>query len=103
MKAGTRAEAAVAGASVIRKRGFTICDSLAHGFGVDLLPPHLGIEGSPYWPPSPLELREGMAMVIQPNPITPDQMAGVQLGNLCVVERSGARSIQRYPMEFVVA
>jgi Xaa-Pro aminopeptidase len=103
MKAESRAEAAVKGASVIGERGFTICDSLVHGFGVDLLPPHLGIEGSPYWPPSPLELKEDMAVVIQPNPITPDQMAGVQLGNLCVVKGKGARSIQRYPMEFVVA
>jgi Xaa-Pro aminopeptidase len=103
MRAGSRAEKAVVGASVIRGSGFTICDSLAHGFGVDLLPPHLGIEGSPYWPPSSLELREGMTVVIQPNPITSDQKAGVQLGNLCVVEMGGVRSLQRYPMEFAVA
>jgi len=103
MRAGTKAEDAVQGASVIRQRGFTICDSLVHGFGVDLLPPQLGIEGSPYWPPSLLGLKEGMVVVIQPNPVTPDLKAGVQLGNVCVVEKKGARSLQRYPMEFVVA
>jgi Xaa-Pro aminopeptidase len=103
MKAGAQAETAVAGASVIRERGFEICDSLVHGFGVDLLPPHLGIEGSPYWPPSSIELEEDMVVVIQPNPVTPDQKAGVQLGNLCVIQKNGSRSLQRYPMEFVVA
>jgi Xaa-Pro aminopeptidase len=103
MKAGADAVTAVQGASVIRERGFEICDSLAHGFGVDLLPPHLGIEGSPYWPSSSLELKEDMVVVIQPNPITPNQKAGVQLGNLCVIQKNGSRSLQRYPMEFVIA
>jgi len=39
MKAGAGAETAVLGATVVRQRGFEICDSLVHGFGVDLLPP----------------------------------------------------------------
>ncbi len=103
MRAGSSAEKGVQGASAIGRRGFTICDSLVHGFGVDLLPPHLGIEGSPYWPPTPLRLKENMVVVIQPNPITRDQKAGVQLGNVCVVKGDAARSLQRYPIEFVLA
>ena len=42
-----------------------------------------------------------MLIVIQPNIVSADGKAGVQAGNLVVIEEKGARSLQRYPMEFI--
>jgi hypothetical protein len=44
-----------------------------------------------------------MAIVVQPNPITPDERMGLQVGALTRVTKSGAVSLQNYPMKFVVA
>ena len=42
-----------------------------------------------------------MLIVIQPNIVSADGKAGVQAGNLVVIEEKSARSLQRYPMEFI--
>jgi hypothetical protein len=41
-----------------------------------------------------------MCMVVQPNVITRDQQAGVQVGNLVRVTRHGCESLQRIPLAF---
>ncbi|HET7089265.1 MAG TPA: hypothetical protein VFL17_11480, partial [Anaerolineae bacterium] len=46
---------------------------------------------------------EDMAIVVQPNPITPDERMGLQVGALTRVTKNGAVSLQRFPMKFVVA
>jgi hypothetical protein len=38
-----------------------------------------------------------MALVIQPNVITPDERAGVQTGHLVVVTQDGHRSLHDFP------
>ena len=43
-----------------------------------------------------------MAIVIQPNPITPDERMGLQLGALTVVTERGATSLHEVPLEPVV-
>jgi hypothetical protein len=43
-----------------------------------------------------------MAIVVQPNPITPDERMGLQVGALTRVTKNGAISLQKYPMKYVV-
>jgi Xaa-Pro aminopeptidase len=103
IRAGSTAKDAAEAGGVISDRGYTIYDSLVHGFGVDLMPPTVGIKGSVYWPQEPFTFRRNMVVVIQPNPVAPNHKAGLQLGNICLVTESGVISLQAYPMEFVRA
>jgi hypothetical protein len=43
-----------------------------------------------------------MAIVIQPNPITPDERMGLQLGALTVVMEHGAECLHQVPFEPIV-
>jgi hypothetical protein len=43
-----------------------------------------------------------MAIVVQPNPITPDEQMGLQLGELTVVGEDGAESLHDVPLEPLV-
>jgi Xaa-Pro aminopeptidase len=49
----------------------------------------------------PVAFKQGMLIVVQPHVVSPDGKRGVQAGNLVVIEEQGARSLQRYPMEFI--
>ncbi len=40
-----------------------------------------------------------MAIVIQPNPITPDERMGLQLGALIVVTNEGVQCLHQVPFE----
>ena len=76
-------------AGVIEANGFTVCDDLMHGFGGGYFPPILGTRSRPAGPLPQMTLGENMTVVIQPNPITPDQRAGVQVGEMIRVTRDG--------------
>jgi hypothetical protein len=45
----------------------------------------------------------GMAIVVQPNPITPDERMGLQLGALTVVRDGGAECLHGVPFEPLLA
>jgi Xaa-Pro aminopeptidase len=97
-----RAGAAVADA--IRDAGFTIYDDLLHGYGVDILPPLIDRER--FEDPTAAEgsrFERNMAVVLQPNPITPDERKGLQLGALTIVTDAGAEWLHRVPLEPLVA
>jgi len=85
--------------SVIEANGFTTCDDLVHGYGGGYLPPILGSRSRPARAEA-LALAENMCLVVQPNVITSDQKAGVQLGNLVRVTKDGCESLQRIPLAF---
>ena len=94
--------------SVIGESGYRIYDDLIHGYGVDIHPPLIDQTCCEYWEgkapiPAGKSFAEDMAMVIQPNPITPDERMGLQVGALTRVTKNGAVSLQKYPMKFVVA
>ena len=96
-------------ASVIGENGYTIYDDLIHGYGVDIHPPLIDRSCCQYWPwdesrrvPEGRRFEKNMAIVIQPNPITPDERMGLQLGALTVVTEQGAESLQQVPFEPVV-
>ncbi|MEJ2665789.1 MAG: M24 family metallopeptidase [Deinococcales bacterium] len=99
----------VRAASVIGERGYAIYDDLIHGYGVDIHAPLVDRSCCAYWPwdddrPAPAGRRfeRDMAIVIQPNPITPDERMGLQLGALTVVTDEGAVSLHQVPFEPVV-
>jgi len=100
MRAGAPVEDVLTATESLPKKGLQIYDSLAHGFGVDLLQPSIGIPGSGYAvPPADFKYRENMVMVIQPNPV--DQAGrGLQVGDLGVVTREGFQSLHRFPLAF---
>ncbi len=81
----------------IRRAGFTVYDDLVHGYGGGYLPPVLGPEGFDNPQDAELILRPGMALVIQPNVVTPDARAGVQTGELVVLTEDGAHPVHGYP------
>jgi Xaa-Pro aminopeptidase len=99
----------VKAASVIGESGYEIYDDLIHGYGVDIHPPLIDRSCCQYWPwdesNQPGEGRRferDMAIVIQPNPITPDEQMGLQLGALTIVGDEGAECLHQVPFEPIV-
>jgi Xaa-Pro aminopeptidase len=95
-------------ASVIDEAAYRIYDDLIHGYGVDIHPPLIDQSCCEYWNssqpiPAGRSFEEDMAIVVQPNPITPDERMGLQVGALTRVTKDGAVSLQKYPMKFVIA
>lgn len=95
---------AIAAAEPIRAAGYSICDSLLHGFGLGLHPPYVDPEEF-HSPPADGGARfaAGMAVVLQPNPITPDQRMGIQLGALTVVTDRDAECLHAVPSGPLIA
>jgi Xaa-Pro aminopeptidase len=91
-------------AEPIREAGYAIYDDLVHGYGVDIMPPLIDREQFADPPKAGRPAFErGMAVVIQPNPITPDERMGLQLGALTIVRDRGAESLHHVPFEPLVA
>ena len=87
-------------AEPIREAGYAIYDDLVHGYGVDIQPPIVDREQFAQPPDEQGQSFEaGMTIVIQPNPITPDERMGLQLGGLTVVRDGGAEPLQSVPLE----
>lgn len=110
IRPGANERDVIRAASVIGEQGYLIYDDLIHGYGVDILPPLIDRSCCRYWPweeggaaPEGRRFERGMAVVIQPNPVTPDERMGLQLGALTVVTDLGAESLHAVPFEPVVA
>jgi Xaa-Pro aminopeptidase len=97
---GTTMEEVLEAASVIEDRGFTVCDDLMHGFGGGYFPPILGTKSRPAGPLPRMKLEENMTVVVQPNVIARDRPAGVQVGELIRVTKSGHERLHRAPRDF---
>ena len=98
-KPGTTSEQIIAATSAIEANGFTSYDSVFHGEAGKS--PELGTKSAAH----PLEkwtLEENMVHVIQPNPITKDFKAGLQLGAAVVVKPNGGEALHNYPFKFPV-
>jgi Xaa-Pro aminopeptidase len=80
---------------VIEERGFTICDDLMHGFGGGYFQPIIGCRSRMAAPLPDMTLEENMTVVVQPNVITRDHHAGVQVGELIRVTRTGFEQLHR--------
>ena len=97
---GTTMEEIVDAASVIEARGFTIYDDLMHGFGGGYFPPIVGTRSRPAGPLPQMTLEENMTVVVQPNVVTRDHKAGVQVGELVRVTKTGFERLHTAPRGF---
>lgn len=105
LRAGATSEDVLDAGDVIAERGFTINDGFLHGFGIGLLPPSIGTRESTgrrgeLRPKFTFE--ENMCVVVQPNVVTHDETAGLQLGNLFRITRDGAECLHRLPLQYYV-
>ncbi|MHB8469781.1 MAG: M24 family metallopeptidase, partial [Gaiellaceae bacterium] len=108
MTPGSTEGDAIRNAAVIGEAGLAIYDDLIHGYGTDYGPPLVDRSCSSYWrgagePPAGRTIERGMTIVIQPNPITPDERMGLQLGGLTLVTDAGAESLHSLPLEPLIA
>ena len=100
-KPGNLPEDLVEAGKVIEKSGFTICDDLVHGYGGGYFPPILGLPSRRQEPTPDFVLEKGMMMVVQPNVVTTDKIAGVQTGECIVVTEGGGVSLHQAPRGFL--
>lgn len=99
LKPGATTQDVLAATSVIEENGFTVYDSLVHG--EQAKNPELGSRTSAH-PKEDFTFRENMMMVIQPQPITRDYKAGLQLGAATIIRSNGAECLHKYPFKFSV-
>jgi len=97
LRAGARPADVIEASRVIEQAGFTIIDDLLHGYGGGYLPPILGTESRPAGPVPDEPFRAGQTVVVQPNVITRDRKAGVQMGEFLLITESGVERMHAYP------
>lgn len=97
VKHGASARDLLHASRVIEDRGFTIYDDLVHGFGGGYFPPIIGSKSRPAGPLPDFTLEENMTIVVQPNVVTSDHKAGVQVGELIRVTRTGFERLHSAP------
>jgi Xaa-Pro dipeptidase len=97
LRPGTTTQEIIEVSGVIEKAGFTTCDDIMHGYGGGYLPPVLGSQSRPAGPIPEMTLEAGMCVVVQPNPITKDQRAGVQVGELVHITEHGFERLHKAP------
>ena len=100
---GTTMQEILDAAGVIEERGFTVCDDLMHGFGGGYFPPVLGTKSRPAGPLPGMTLEENMTVVVQPNVVARDRPAGVQVGELVRVTKTGFERLHKAPRGFFCA
>ncbi len=89
-------------ASVINEEGFTTFDVTMHGWGLQIEPLRVDIDGAMIRRPMmDFVVQEGMLLVVQPNVVTPDGKRGLQVGNLIEITSTGARALQKFPIKFI--
>jgi len=100
VKHGATAKDLFDASRVIEDRGFTIYDDLVHGFGGGYFPPIIGSRTRPAGPLPDFTLEENMTIVVQPNVVTPDHKAGLQVGELIRVTKTGFERLHTAPRGF---
>ena len=98
---GATVEEVLDAAEYIHNAGYSIYDDLVHSYGGGYLPPILRTRQTSARPAEPFTFEENMTIVVQPNIITNDARAGVQVGELLRVTRQGVESLHHYPMRFI--
>jgi Xaa-Pro aminopeptidase len=101
LKHGVTAQQIVNATGLIEDAGFSIYDDIVHGFGGGYWPPVLGTKSRPAGPIPDIQLETNMTVVVQPNVITPDKKAGVQLGELVRITETGVERLHAAPWGFL--
>jgi Xaa-Pro aminopeptidase len=94
---GTTMQQILDATGVIEDRGYTVCDDLMHGFGGGYFQPIIGTKSRMAGALPEITLQENMTVVVQPNVITRDHSAGVQVGEMIRVTRNGFERLHRAP------
>ena len=89
LRDGASAQDLVDASGVIEAAGFSIYDDVVHGFGGGYWPPVLGRNSREPGSIPDIRLEANMTLVVQPNVITLDETAGVQLGEMVRVTAAG--------------
>lgn len=97
LRAGTSTQQIIEVSGVIEKAGFTTCDDILHGYGGGYFPPVLGSQSRPAGRVPDMKLEAGMTLVVQPNVITKDERAGVQVGELVHITDTGFERLHKAP------
>lgn len=97
LRAGTTTDQIIEVSGVIEKAGFTTCDDIMHGYGGGYFPPVLGSRSRPAGKVPDMKLEAGMTVVIQPNVVTRDERAGVQVGELVHITEHGFERLHKAP------
>ena len=97
LRAGATAQQIVDVSGVIEKAGFTTCDDILHGYGGGYFPPVLGSLSRPAGPVPDMTFEAGMTVVVQPNVVTTDGRAGVQVGELLHITENGFERLHKAP------
>jgi Xaa-Pro aminopeptidase len=97
LRAGVTTHQIIDASGVIEKAGFTTCDDLLHGYGGGYFPPVLGSQSRPTPVIPDMTLEVGMTVVVQPNVITKDERAGVQVGELVHITENGFERLHNAP------
>jgi Xaa-Pro aminopeptidase len=100
LRAGAKAQELVAATGLIEAAGFSVFDDVVHGFGGGYWQPILGSRSRPAGPVPDLTLEANMTIVVQPNVITPDRKAGVQVGELVRITPTGWERLHQAPRGF---
>ena len=103
LRAGTTAADILAATALVEAAGFTICDDVVHGFGGGYWPPIVGSASRPAGPLPDMVLEANMAIVVQPNIVTRDGKAGVQVGELVRVTPTGWERLHQAQRGFLRA
>jgi Xaa-Pro aminopeptidase len=104
LRPGTTEAEVIEAAEPIRAAGLEIYDDLVHGYGVDIMPPIVDRDQLRHPPEDGgARFERNAAVVIQPNPVTPDERMGLQLGELTVVREGGAESLHGVTLEPIIA
>ena len=101
LKPGVSAQQIVDATDIIGDAGYSIYDDIVHGFGGGYWPPVLGTKTRPSGPVPNMRLEANMVIVVQPNVITPDERAGVQLGEMVRITDTGFERMHRAPWGFL--
>lgn len=100
LKPGATPQQIIDASGVIEQAGFTTCDDILHGYGGGYFPPVLGSRSRPAGPLPDMTLKAGMTVVVQPNVVTRDGLAGVQVGELLHITEHGVERLHKSPREF---
>lgn len=102
LRHGAAMEEILGATALIERNGYTVCDDLVHGFGGGYFQPIIGSRSRMAGRALPqMTLEENMTVVVQPNPVTTETdeslRAGVQVGELLRITRSGFERLHQVP------
>ncbi len=100
LRAGVPVQEIVDASSLIEAAGFSTYDDILHGFGGGYWAPVLGSKSRPAGPVPDMKLEANMTVVVQPNVITRDEKAGVQMGEMVRITPTGFERMHHAPRGF---